>query len=179
MKPIRPIWGRTKQSDEHVGWVFPVSQTEVKGAEPDFLNGVKSIGMHHYEIAYLIHEKHAGEVAIVNEKIQGIHFEELEQIFAAQSIQLGINDVVVAGGMESMSNVPKKGSGLGHDSLVDGMLKDGLWDVYKDVGMGVCVELCADNHAIPRDVVDEDEGLGKGVATCNEYSELLQLSLVF
>ncbi|KAK7281490.1 hypothetical protein RIF29_09539 [Crotalaria pallida] len=90
----------------------------------------------------------------------------------------GINDVVVAGGMESMSNVPKKGSRLGHDSLVDGMLKDGLWDVYKDVGMGVCVELCADNHAIPRDV-DEDEGLGKGVATCNEYSELLQLSLVF
>ncbi|KAK7252207.1 hypothetical protein RIF29_36004 [Crotalaria pallida] len=126
MKPIRPIWGRTKQSDEHVGWVFPVSQTEVKGAEPDFLNGAK-----------------IREVAIVNEKIQGI------------------NDVVVAGGMESMSNVPKKGSRLGHDSLVDGMLKDGLWDVYKDVGMGVCVELCAGNHAIPRDVVDEDEGLGK------------------
>ncbi|KAK7246139.1 hypothetical protein RIF29_40998 [Crotalaria pallida] len=111
-------------------------------------------GVHHYEIAYLIHEKHAGEVAIVNEKIQGIHFEEL-------SIQLGINDVVAAGGMESMSNVPKKGSHLGHDSLVDGMLKDRLWDLYKDVGMGVCVELCADNHAIPTDVVDEDEGLGK------------------
>ncbi|OIW04289.1 hypothetical protein TanjilG_00849 [Lupinus angustifolius] len=81
-------------------------------------------------------------------------------MLAAQSIQLGINDVVVAGGMESMSNVPKylaearKGSRLGHDSLVDGMLKDGLWDVYKDVGMGVCAELCADNHAITRD--DQD-----------------------
>ncbi|KAL5126147.1 putative acetyl-CoA acetyltransferase, cytosolic 2 [Glycine soja] len=78
-------------------------------------------------------------------------------MLAAQSIQLGTNDVVVAGGMESMSNVPKylaearKGSRLGHDSLVDGMLKDGLWDVYKDVGMGVCAELCADNHALTRD----------------------------
>lgn len=81
-------------------------------------------------------------------------------MLAAQSIQLGINDVVVAGGMESMSNVPKylaearKGSRLGHDSLVDGMLKDGLWDVYNDYGMGNCAELCADTHSIPRD--DQD-----------------------
>lgn len=104
-------------------------------------------------------------------------------MLAAQSIQLGINDIVVAGGMESMSNVPKyfaearlifpsiycwvrfvnaicqtkshwkfrKGSRLGHDSLVDGMLRDGLWDVYNDCGMGVCAELCADKHAITRD----------------------------
>ncbi|KAK4768415.1 hypothetical protein SAY87_003556 [Trapa incisa] len=78
-------------------------------------------------------------------------------MFAAQSIQLGINDVVVAGGMESMSNVPKylaevrKGSRLGHDSLVDGMLKDGLWDVYNDYGMGVCAELCADHHTVTRE----------------------------
>ncbi|KAK7371817.1 hypothetical protein VNO80_05182 [Phaseolus coccineus] len=81
-------------------------------------------------------------------------------MLAAQSIQLGTNNVVVAGGMECMSNVPKylaearKGSRLGHDSLVDGMLKDGLWDVYKDVGMGVCAELCADNHALTRE--DQD-----------------------
>eukprot|EP00257_Ricinus_communis_P022870 XP_015582718.1 acetyl-CoA acetyltransferase, cytosolic 1 [Ricinus communis] len=81
-------------------------------------------------------------------------------MLAAQSIQLGINDVVVAGGMESMSNVPKylaearKGSRLGHDSLVDGMLKDGLWDVYNDVGMGSCAEICADNHSITRE--DQD-----------------------
>ncbi|KAK6918715.1 Thiolase, N-terminal, partial [Dillenia turbinata] len=81
-------------------------------------------------------------------------------MLAAQSIQLGINDVVVAGGMESMSNVPKylaearKGSRLGHDSLVDGMLKDGLWDVYNDYGMGACAELCADQHSITRDEQD-------------------------
>ena len=45
----------------------------------------------------------------------------------------------------------RKGSRFGHDSLVDGMLKDGLWDVYGDCAMGVCAELCADNHAPPRE----------------------------
>ncbi|XP_021300848.1 acetyl-CoA acetyltransferase, cytosolic 1 isoform X2 [Herrania umbratica] len=81
-------------------------------------------------------------------------------MLAAQSIQLGMNDVVVAGGMESMSNAPKylaearKGSRLGHDTVVDGMLKDGLWDVYNDCGMGSCAELCAEKHVISRE--DQD-----------------------
>ncbi|RID59826.1 hypothetical protein BRARA_F03025 [Brassica rapa] len=82
-------------------------------------------------------------------------------MIAAQSIQLGINDVVVAGGMESMSNTPKylaearKGSRFGHDSLVDGMLKDGLWDVYNDCGMGSCAELCAEKFQITREQQDD------------------------
>ncbi|RID43549.1 hypothetical protein BRARA_I00403 [Brassica rapa] len=82
-------------------------------------------------------------------------------VIAAQSIQLGINDVVVAGGMESMSNTPKylaearKGSRFGHDSLVDGMLKDGLWDVYNDCGMGSCAELCAEKFQITREQQDD------------------------
>ncbi|CAH8362094.1 unnamed protein product [Eruca vesicaria subsp. sativa] len=76
-------------------------------------------------------------------------------ILAAQSIQLGINDVVVAGGMDSMSNTPKKGSRFGHDSLVDGMLKDGLWDVYNDCGMGSCAELCAKKFEITREQQDD------------------------
>ncbi|KAG5381751.1 hypothetical protein IGI04_033221 [Brassica rapa subsp. trilocularis] len=82
-------------------------------------------------------------------------------VLAAQSIQLGINDVVVAGGMESMSNTPKylaearKGSRFGHDSLVDGMLKDGLWDVYNDCGMGSCAELCAEKFQITREQQDD------------------------
>ncbi|XP_073001345.1 acetyl-CoA acetyltransferase 2-like isoform X2 [Typha latifolia] len=81
-------------------------------------------------------------------------------MLAAQSIQLGINDVVVAGGMESMSNAPKyiaearKGSRFGHDTLVDGMLKDGLWDAYNDFAMGMCAELCADNHSITKEEQD-------------------------
>ncbi|XP_021766357.1 acetyl-CoA acetyltransferase, cytosolic 1-like [Chenopodium quinoa] len=93
-------------------------------------------------------------------------------MLAAQSIQLGLNDVVVAGGMESMSNAPKyiaearKGSRLGHDTLVDGMLKDGLWDVYNDCGMGVCAELCAEHHAVTRE--DQDnyacQSFERGVA---------------
>ncbi|XP_031395386.1 probable acetyl-CoA acetyltransferase, cytosolic 2 isoform X1 [Punica granatum] len=81
-------------------------------------------------------------------------------MIAAQSIQLGMNDVVVAGGMESMSNAPKylaqarNGSRLGHDIVIDGMLKDGLWDVYNDFGMGVCGEICAKQHGITREEQD-------------------------
>ncbi|KAF0898973.1 hypothetical protein E2562_012668 [Oryza meyeriana var. granulata] len=81
-------------------------------------------------------------------------------MLAAQTIQLGINDVVVAGGMESMSNAPKyvvaarRGSRFGHDVLIDGMLKDGLWDVYNDFPMGMCAELCADQRSISREEQD-------------------------
>ncbi|GMY36598.1 acetyl-CoA acetyltransferase, cytosolic 1 isoform X1 [Fagus crenata] len=81
-------------------------------------------------------------------------------MIAAQSIQLGLNDIVVVGGMESMSNAPKylaearKGSRYGHDTIVDGMVKDGLWDVYNDFGMGVCGEICADQHTITREEQD-------------------------
>nr|AAL18924.1 acetyl Co-A acetyltransferase [Hevea brasiliensis] len=81
-------------------------------------------------------------------------------MLAALTIQVGINDIVVAGGMESMSNAPKylaearRGSRLGHDTIIDGMLKDGLWDVYNDFGMGVCAEICADQHNITREEKD-------------------------
>ncbi|CAA2991924.1 acetyl-CoA acetyltransferase, cytosolic 1-like isoform X2 [Olea europaea var. sylvestris] len=81
-------------------------------------------------------------------------------MIAAQTIESGTNDVVVAGGMESMSNAPKylprgrTGSRLGHDTIIDGMLKDGLWDVYNDIGMGVCAEICADRYNITREEQD-------------------------
>nr|ALC76524.1 acetyl-CoA acetyltransferase [Euphorbia helioscopia] len=81
-------------------------------------------------------------------------------MLAAQTIQLGVHDIVVAGGMESMSNAPKylpearNGSRLGHDTIIDGILKDGLWDVYNDFGMGVCGEICADQHKITREQQD-------------------------
>ncbi|XP_077216095.1 acetyl-CoA acetyltransferase 2-like isoform X2 [Tasmannia lanceolata] len=96
-------------------------------------------------------------------------------MLAAQSIQLGINDVVVAGGMESMSNAPKylaearKGSRFGHDTIIDGMLKDGLWDVYNDYAMGSCAELCADQHAITRDEQDAFaiQSFERGIAAQN------------
>lgn len=74
-------------------------------------------------------------------------------VLVAETILLG-SSVVVTGGMESMSNTPKYlpesrlGSGLGHDSVIDGMLKDGLWDVCNDFGMDVCAELCAEQYSI-------------------------------
>ena len=46
---------------------------------------------------------------------------------------------------------PRQGYRLGHGEVVDGMMKDGLWDVYNDYGMGVCAELCADQHGISRE----------------------------
>ncbi|RAL37903.1 hypothetical protein DM860_000597 [Cuscuta australis] len=81
-------------------------------------------------------------------------------MIAALSITSGVNDVVLAGGMESMSNAPKylvqsrKGSRFGHESVIDGMIKDGLWDVYNDFGMGLCGELCADQYHITREEQD-------------------------
>lgn len=81
-------------------------------------------------------------------------------MLAAQSIMLGDNDIVVAGGMESMSNVPfyldkaRNGYRLGHGQLIDGLVKDGLWDVYKDFHMGSAAELCATSCGISRQEQD-------------------------
>ena len=81
-------------------------------------------------------------------------------MLAAQSIALGENDVVVAGGMESMSNVPyyldkaRNGYRLGHGQITDGLVKDGLWDVYNDYHMGSAAELCAETCDISRE--DQD-----------------------
>lgn len=82
-------------------------------------------------------------------------------MMAAQSIMLGHQDVVLAGGFESMSNipyyVPKARTGLryGHGELLDGVLKDGLWDVYNDVHMGNAGEDCATKHSFTREQQDD------------------------
>jgi acetyl-CoA C-acetyltransferase len=82
-------------------------------------------------------------------------------IAGAQAIALGDAEVVVAGGMESMSNAPyydfatRQGARMGNVELVDGMIKDGLWDVYGQVHMGVCAEKCATTQGIPRSAQDE------------------------
>jgi acetyl-CoA C-acetyltransferase len=81
-------------------------------------------------------------------------------MLAAQSIALGENEIVVAGGMESMSNVPyyldkaRNGYRLGHGQITDGLVKDGLWDVYNDYHMGSAAELCAETCNITRE--DQD-----------------------
>lgn len=79
----------------------------------------------------------------------------------ALSIMAGINHVVVAGGMESMSNVPyyldkaRTGYKLGHGTLTDGLVKDGLWDVYNNFHMGSAAELCAREMNISREAQDD------------------------
>ena len=81
-------------------------------------------------------------------------------MLAAQSIMTGNADVVVAVGMENMSMVPhyynaRKGKKLGDISLVDGLVKDGLTDVYNKVHMGNCADQCADKYKISREEQDE------------------------
>jgi len=81
-------------------------------------------------------------------------------MLGAQSIALGQNDIVVAGGMESMSNIPyyldkaRTGYQLGHGQLTDGLLRDGLFDAYDNFHMGSAAELCAEECHISRE--DQD-----------------------
>src|SRR3989338_2259135 len=82
-------------------------------------------------------------------------------MLAAQAIQLGQAEVVVAGGMESMSNAPylldkaRGGYRMGNGTLIDSLIKDGLWDVYNDFHMGAAAELCAEKFKITREEQDE------------------------
>lgn len=82
-------------------------------------------------------------------------------MLGATQIRAGEADLVLAGGMESMSNVPyyvhgaRRGLRLGDGPLVDGMIKDGLWDVYNDFHMGNAAELCAREMSITRAAQDE------------------------
>ena len=95
---------------------------------------------------------------------------------AAQSIMLGDAEVVVAGGMESMSNVPfysdsmRWGNKYGNTMLIDGLVKDGLTDVYDGKAMGVAAEMCASTCAVTR--ADQDafaiESYKRSQAAVNE-----------
>jgi len=81
-------------------------------------------------------------------------------MMACQAIQAGEADVVVAGGMESMSRAPyileraRSGYQVGHGELIDSMIKDGLWDAYGNVPMGACAELCASKYQFSREEQD-------------------------
>jgi acetyl-CoA C-acetyltransferase len=82
-------------------------------------------------------------------------------IFGAKTIAVGDADVVVAGGMESMSNVPyyldkaRSGYRMGDGKLVDGMIFDGLWDPYSNVHMGSCGDRCASEYGFSREQQDD------------------------
>src|SRR3954462_11661107 len=80
---------------------------------------------------------------------------------ASQAIQTGDSTLVVAGGMESMTNAPyllpqaRKGLRLGDSQIVDSMIRDGLWDVYNDYHMGITGENVAQKYGITREEQDE------------------------
>jgi acetyl-CoA C-acetyltransferase len=82
-------------------------------------------------------------------------------MLAAQGIATGDADIVVAGGMESMSNAPylltraREGLRLGHGEVVDSMIHDGLWEAYEDYHMGCCGEIVAEKYDVGRRQQDE------------------------
>jgi acetyl-CoA C-acetyltransferase len=82
-------------------------------------------------------------------------------ISAAQAIALGDAEVIVAGGMESMSNAPylslnmRQGARMGNVEMKDHLILDGLWDVYNQMHMGMCAEACAADFKISRSAQDE------------------------
>ena len=81
-------------------------------------------------------------------------------MLAAQAIQTGDADIVVAGGMENMNLCPymlekaRTGYRMGHGALTDGMIRDGLWDINNDFHMGMSAELVADKYDVTRDDMD-------------------------
>jgi acetyl-CoA C-acetyltransferase len=81
-------------------------------------------------------------------------------MLATQAIQVGDADVIIAGGMENMTSTPymlpkaRAGYRMGHGKLVDGMINDGLWDVYNNIHMGNCAELCAKDRNYSREEQD-------------------------
>jgi acetyl-CoA C-acetyltransferase len=82
-------------------------------------------------------------------------------IFGAKTIAVGDADLVMVGGMESMSNVPyylekaRSGYRMGDGKIVDGMIYDGLWDPYSNVHMGTCGDKCAAEYKFSREQQDE------------------------
>lgn len=96
--------------------------------------------------------------AVTLNKMCGSGLETIIQ--AARAVRVGDADVVVAGGMESMSNAPyllpgaRGGLRLGHGKTVDALIHDGLWDVYEDRHMGSCAEDCARTYDFGREAQD-------------------------
>eukprot|EP00599_Poterioochromonas_sp_BG-1_P010021 CAMPEP_0173152592 /NCGR_PEP_ID=MMETSP1105-20130129/12335_1 /TAXON_ID=2985 /ORGANISM="Ochromonas sp., Strain BG-1" /LENGTH=413 /DNA_ID=CAMNT_0014068323 /DNA_START=36 /DNA_END=1277 /DNA_ORIENTATION=- len=93
-------------------------------------------------------------------------------MFASLSVTSGYRNVVIAGGMESMSNIPyylpqaRNGYRMGNGSIIDGLIHDGLWDVYGNQHMGMCGEDCATKYGITRD--DQDQFAIRSYARAQE-----------
>jgi len=99
-----------------------------------------------------------GVPAVTVSKVCGSGLEAIIQAF--RTVALGDAEIVVAGGMESMSNAPyllpgaRSGLRLGNAEVVDHLVHDGLWDAYGDKHMGSCAELCAARYSFSREAQD-------------------------
>lgn len=99
-----------------------------------------------------------GTESVTINKMCGSGLEALIQ--ASRALKAGDAEVIVAGGMESMTNAPylvpgaRGGLRLGNSELIDSMVHDGLWDVYNDKHMGSCAELCASRYSFSREEQD-------------------------
>src|SRR5947207_13738327 len=95
---------------------------------------------------------------------------------AAQAVKTGDSSIVVAGGMESMTNAPyllpqaRKGYRLGNAQIIDSMVHDGLWDIYNNYHMGITGENVAEKYGITREEQDEFafNSHGKALAAIRE-----------
>ncbi len=115
------------------------------GQNPARQAGLKG-GLHHHVAAMTINKVCGSGLKAVG--------------LAAQGIQAGDTEIVVAGGMESMTNCPyllpqlRQGLRLGHGKVLDSMIQDGLWDAYEDFHMGMTGELVAEKYGISRERQD-------------------------
>ncbi len=107
---------------------------------------------------------------------------------AGQGIMLGETEIVVAGGMESMSNCPyllpgaRSGYRLGNGEIIDSMIRDGLWDVYNDYHMGQTAELVADKYEISREeqdrfAVESHQKALRAMSSCFFESQILPVEV--
>jgi acetyl-CoA C-acetyltransferase len=107
---------------------------------------------------------------------------------AAQGIQTGDVEVVIAGGMESMTNCPyllpqlRKGYRLGHGKVLDSMIQDGLWDAYEDFHMGMTAELVAEKYNIGRReqdayAVESHRRAINAIATCRFQQQIVPVEI--
>jgi acetyl-CoA C-acetyltransferase len=107
-------------------------------------------------------------------------------VFGAKTVALGDAEIVVSGGMESMSNVPyylpqaRAGYRMGHGKIIDGMIHDGLWDPYNDFHMGQAGEKCASELKFSREAQDEfaRESFKKALAAQKEGSFKAEITAV-
>ena len=107
---------------------------------------------------------------------------------AAQAVSLKDSEVVLAGGMESMTNCPyllpqfRLGNRIGHAKILDSMILDGLWDVYEDFHMGMTAELVAEKYRISRErqdqyAVESHRRAVEAIRTCRFKDEIIPLTV--